>query len=94
MIPAHGSKIESPHEAINIIREKLLRREALLLEALSEAPKSFMALTKTLLHNPDLYFFPGCGIIESHLMKLEQEKAIGREGKQIFLLSPKKSPGP
>jgi glyoxylase-like metal-dependent hydrolase (beta-lactamase superfamily II) len=94
MLPAHGMKMEAPHEAIGSIREKLLKREAILLGALSDGPKSFMELNKTLHHHPNLYFFPGCGITESHLMKLEEEKAITREGEWIYPLSQKKSLGP
>ena len=87
IIPAHGQKMEAPREAIGIIREKLLKREAILLQALSEGPRRFAELNKTLIHQQHLNFFPGCGITESHLIKLEEERAIKREEGWIFPVS-------
>jgi hypothetical protein len=73
--------------AIQGIRKKLLQRESILIEALQAGSKQFMELNRTLVENTLLHFFPGCGIIESHLNKLEREGAIKREGQQVRLLT-------
>jgi hypothetical protein len=65
----------------------LLKREALLKEALHDGSRSFMDLNKTLIHNPMLHIFPGCGITESHLIKLEMEGIIRRDGRSIIPLT-------
>jgi hypothetical protein len=87
MIPAHGTKMSAPHAAIQNIREKLLKREIIIRDALIRGPKTFMELNQALFENPLLRFFPGCGITESHLIKLEREKAIRREDEHIILVS-------
>ncbi len=84
ILPAHGPIIEDAAGAIKKNQDKLLKREALLKEALHDGSKSFMDLNKTLIHNPMLHFFPGCGITESHLIKLEMEGVIRREGRSIL----------
>ena len=85
LLPAHGSIIEEATQAIQKIKMKLLQRETILKEALQNGSKSFMELNKTLLGDSPINFFPGCGIIESHLLKLENEGAIERDGQQIHL---------
>jgi glyoxylase-like metal-dependent hydrolase (beta-lactamase superfamily II) len=87
LLPAHGALMNNAGEAIAGIREKLLQRESIIIEALQEGPKPLMALNQTLIENTLLHFFPGCGIIESHLIKLEKEGAIMREGRQISLIT-------
>jgi hypothetical protein len=44
-----------------------------------------MELNKALLGDSPLNFFPGCGIIESHLIKMEREGVIIRKGQDISL---------
>jgi hypothetical protein len=87
LLPAHGAVMNNARQAIAGIREKLLQRESILIETLQEGPKPLMALNRTLIENTLLHFFPGCGIIESHLIKLEREGAIKREGQQISLIT-------
>jgi len=86
ILPAHGPIIEDAAGAIKKNQDKLLKRETLLKEALHDGSKSFMDLNKTLIHNPMLHFFPGCGITESHLIKLEMEGVIRREGHSVIPL--------
>lgn len=86
ILPAHGTKMSVPLEAIQNIRERLLKREIIIRDALIEGPKTFMELNQALFENPLLRFFPGCGITESHLIKLEREKAIRRKGGRINLV--------
>lgn len=85
LLPAHGTKMKNAKKGIEGIRKKLLQRESILIETLREGPKQFMKLNQTLLENRLLHFFPGCGIIESHLIKLEREGIIKREGQQVSL---------
>ena len=87
LLPAHGLMMENAKEAIQGIRKKLLQRESFLIEALQGGPKQFMDLNQTLIENTLFHFFPGCGIIESHLIKLEKEGIIKREGQQISLVT-------
>ena len=85
--PSHGPIIKNPAGAIQKIRERLLKREALLKEALHDGSRSFMDLNKALIHNPMLHFFPGCAITESHLIKLEMEGIIRRESHIVIPLN-------
>ncbi len=87
LLPAHGSLLNKATEAIQGIRKKILKRESILLDALAEGPKDFMELNATLLENALFHFFPGCGIVESHLIKLEGEGIIRREGQRVSLLT-------
>jgi len=85
IIPAHGGIIEDPVEAIDKVRRKLLKREALISEALKDGPKGFMELNEKLFPVSWLNFFPGCGITECHLIKMEREGSIHREDGKIRL---------
>ena len=87
LLPAHGVMIVNANEAIQGVRKKLLQRESFLIESLQGGPKQFMELIQTLIENTLLHFFPGCGIIESHLIKLEKEGLIKRQGQQISLVT-------
>jgi len=84
LLPAHGQIIENPAAAIQKIRIKLLQRESILKKAVNEGGKLFMELNQILFESTHFHFFPGCGIIESHLIKLEKEGAIKREGQRII----------
>jgi len=83
MLPSHGSFITNPKKAIDWVRSQLLEREAKILELLSTNKQSFMQLTAALFPTPVVQFFPGCGIIESHLLKLEGEGRISRRDGKI-----------
>ncbi|OGC76511.1 MAG: hypothetical protein A2Z27_04990 [candidate division Zixibacteria bacterium RBG_16_50_21] len=88
IVPAHGGIFEDAAAAIQKIRGKLLKREGFLRTALQEGPKTFMELNEWLFpQNPVLHFFPGCGITESHLIKMERDGAIRREDGRISLTS-------
>jgi glyoxylase-like metal-dependent hydrolase (beta-lactamase superfamily II) len=84
LLPAHGPIIEEARQAIRKIQKKLLQRESILIQALQDGAKNFMELNKALLGDSHLNFFPGCGIIESHLVKMEREGVINREGQRII----------
>ena len=84
LLPAHGPVLEDTAQAIRRIQNKLLQRESILKEALRDGAKSYLELNKTLLGNSHLNFFPGCGIIESHLIKMEREGIIERKGQKVL----------
>jgi hypothetical protein len=86
MLPSHGSGITNPRKAIDWVRGQLLEREAKILEILSAGEASFMELTTALFPTPVVQFFPGCGIIESHLLKLEGEGRVSRRDGKITRL--------
>jgi glyoxylase-like metal-dependent hydrolase (beta-lactamase superfamily II) len=79
-LPSHGLSIENVAGSIDRIRAKLMEREGILLDALADGRKSLMELNEILFQNSLLHFFPGCAVTESHLIKLEQESKIKREG--------------
>ncbi|MBW2649563.1 MAG: MBL fold metallo-hydrolase [Deltaproteobacteria bacterium] len=87
LIPSHGMIVDNPSRGIDRIRGKLLKREEILMEALKDGPKSFMELNAALFRHEIIHFFPGCGIIESHLIKLEQDGIVNRDGDVICLKS-------
>ena len=68
-----------------IYGQSLLEKEVFILDLLKKGPKSFWQLTEAMYTNPIARAFPGCGIVESHLVKLENEGSIEREGEKIFL---------
>ena len=82
-LPSHGPFLENVGDSIDLIRAKLMVREMILLEALANGPKTLMDLNEILFQNSSLHFFPGCAVTESHLIKLEQEGEIEREGRWI-----------
>ena len=86
MLPSHGSVITNPNKAIDWVRGQLLEREAKVLEILGNKKQSFMELNAALFPTPVVQFFPGCGIIESHLLKLEGEGRISRQDGKITRL--------
>ncbi len=81
ILPAHGPIISDPVSGIEKIRASLLRREKTLLDALEKGPKTFWELCEALFESPLFRSFPGCGIVESHLAKLEEEGRIRRGDK-------------
>lgn len=85
LLPAHGPIIEAANAVIGKIKTKLLQRESILKEALQDGEKNFMELNKMLLGDSHINFFPGCGITESHLIKMEREGVIVRKGQNIHL---------
>jgi len=86
LIPSHGPVMENASHSIGRIRDKLMKRETILLDALSTGPKTFLELNAALFRDEILHFFPGCGIIESHLIKLEGEDRIERNGRKTIRL--------
>ena len=86
VLPSHGQIIETPLAAVEKVRQKLLERESLIRVMLNDGAQSAIQLTRTLFQNPLLHFFPGCAIIESHIIKLEKEGVIKRQGHRIVLL--------
>ena len=86
ILPSHGRVIEDPVNALATIRDRLLDRDAVIRESLIDGPKSFLELNGVLFPGPFARFFPGCGITESHLIKLEMEGLIRRERDKIVLV--------
>ena len=85
LLPAHGPIIEEADQAVQKIKGRLLKRESFLKETLQDGTRSFMELNKMLLGDSPINFFPGCGIIESHLIKLEREGVVVRKGQKVRL---------
>jgi glyoxylase-like metal-dependent hydrolase (beta-lactamase superfamily II) len=83
ILPSHGPVIDDPKFGIDKIRQKLLDRERIVLEALDNGPHTFLEVLAALFREPMLHFFPGCAVLESHLIKLEADGAIRREGNRI-----------
>lgn len=83
IFPSHGPIIDDPKFGTDKIRQKLLDRERIVLEALNHGPRTFMEVLAALFREPALHFFPGCAVLESHLIKLETDGAIRRENKRI-----------
>jgi glyoxylase-like metal-dependent hydrolase (beta-lactamase superfamily II) len=83
MLPSHGSAITNPNEAIDWVRGQLLGRESKILAIIGTSITSFMARNAALFPTPGVRFFPGCAIIESHLLKLEGEGRISRRNGKI-----------
>ncbi len=90
LLPSHGEPIADAAGAIAATRARLLERERLILAALASGPKTFPELLNLLFGEKAAHFFPGIfpgvAILESHLLKLQQEGRITRAGDNIRLL--------
>lgn len=84
--PAHGEIITDKKKAINRIRGKILERENYILKELEKSPVHFREMVEKLYPSPNQQFFPGVQILESHLVKLEEEKKITRKNHLISLI--------
>ena len=86
ILPAHGPVMKDPLTAIKKIRDKLLDTEAAIRKILGDGSKSFLEINAAIFPFLNMQFFPGCGMTESHLIKLERDKIIQRNGEKIFLI--------
>ncbi|MFC1822222.1 MBL fold metallo-hydrolase [Thermodesulfobacteriota bacterium] len=86
LLPSHGPIEYEPQKAIQRIRNSLLEKESFILELLEKEPKSFWQLVEAMYSNSFARAFPGCGMVESHLVKLENEGSIERAGDKISLV--------
>ncbi|MBU2550785.1 MAG: MBL fold metallo-hydrolase [Proteobacteria bacterium] len=86
ILPAHGPIPEDPHAAIRAVRDELLDREARILEALAHGPLASNDLNRLLFPEPIMNYFPGTGMVESHLIKLEEEGRIIRSKERVELV--------
>ena len=78
IFPSHGSKFENVHERIEQIENKLHQREFLILEELKKGPQDLTRLVDLFFSN-NIYKMIGLVIVESHLLKLENEGKIERK---------------
>ncbi|MHA1378095.1 MAG: MBL fold metallo-hydrolase [Candidatus Helarchaeota archaeon] len=77
--PAHGDKIIDVKKRIRGIRSNINRKDQRILELLKERPQTVLSLAKILYKNKYMQIFPGIAIVESHLIKLEQENKIEKD---------------
>ncbi|MFZ2398734.1 MAG: MBL fold metallo-hydrolase [Smithella sp.] len=81
ILPSHGENIGGVREAIERTRTHILNFDSVILRNLNDFPLSFVDLCAKIYHKPAARFFPGPQLVESHLIKLEQEgKVTRREG--------------
>lgn len=85
-LPSHGPIFESSLHAIEKMRDALLEKDELIINALKEKPLEFMELVSALYPNPIIQMFPGYGLTESHLLKLEMDGVVSRIGNSIKLI--------
>ncbi|MDY6851461.1 MAG: MBL fold metallo-hydrolase, partial [Thermodesulfobacteriota bacterium] len=69
ILPAHGPVMKDPLTAIKKIRDRLLGTEAAIREILGDGPKNFLEVNAAIFPLLNVQLFPGCGIIESHVLK-------------------------
>jgi len=80
ILPSHGNVITDTRKAIKETREKILERDNVINNALQTGSKTFEELNRLLFDKPNIQFFPGTPILESHLQKLIKERKIWNEG--------------
>lgn len=80
VLPAHGEPIFKVREVIERTRRHLLRVEERIANILREGPITFGELSRRMYRNQMIQFFPGMQIIESHLIRMEEEGRIRRAG--------------
>ena len=80
ILPSHGPRLDNgPEEAVRI-RHKLMKREQLVLDALTSGPKTVWGISHSVFREEWLWFFPGCGNIVCHLLRLERLGLVRTEG--------------
>ncbi len=84
IIPSHGALIENTEETLNKAEEKVKNREVRLLEAIASHPKTFHELLPELFQDTFFHVFPGTAMLESHLIKLENEGKIIKKEERYF----------
>jgi glyoxylase-like metal-dependent hydrolase (beta-lactamase superfamily II) len=77
--PSHGHKFFNVKERINQIRNKIMIKDEIILENLNKRPHTILELTKLFYKTKQAQIFPGVAIMESHLIKLENEDKIERK---------------
>lgn len=82
--PSHGDKFSNIKERIKEIRNKILIKDEIILKKLEENPQTFLDLVGLFYQDQYSQMFPGLAIVESHLIKLEQEGKIARDENQIW----------
>jgi len=82
--PSHGDKFNNVKERINEIRNKILIKDEKILRKLEEKPQTILELVGLFYEDQYSQMFPGLAIVESHLIKLEQEGKIARDENQIW----------
>lgn len=82
--PSHGDKFSNVKERIREIRNKILSKEEKILQKLAEKPQTMLELVALFYEDGYSQMFPGLAIVESHLVKLEQEGKIKRDGTRIW----------
>ncbi|HUY00608.1 MAG TPA: MBL fold metallo-hydrolase [Candidatus Deferrimicrobium sp.] len=82
--PSHGNKFTNVKERIAEIRKKILIKDQLILDKLQEGPQTMSNLISLFYPERFAQIFPGLAIVESHLIKLEQEKTIERNKNYIW----------
>ncbi len=83
ILPAHGDIIKDPFSALEKTRRHLLKTGNRLVKILREGEMSFRELSEKMYGNKVIQFFPGMQIIESHLVRLEQEGLVERRGEGV-----------
>ncbi|MFX1451779.1 MAG: MBL fold metallo-hydrolase [Promethearchaeota archaeon] len=82
--PSHGNRFNHVQQRINEIRHKILIKDEIILKKLAQKPQTVLELTNHFYKTSYSQMFPGIAIIESHLIKLEQEKKIKRDNNLIY----------
>ncbi|MHA1829989.1 MAG: hypothetical protein ACTSWR_00490, partial [Candidatus Helarchaeota archaeon] len=82
--PAHGNKFYNIKERITQIRNKILLKDQKIMEKLEKSPQKLIDLVKLFYNDSLIQIFPGVAIIESHLIKLEKEGKILRNGEKVY----------
>ncbi len=86
IVPAHGPTLEQPEALFEHYLRHRLAREAKLVAALEAGARSFEeALRRTYDDVPEAVLPLAAGSLEAHLVKLEEEDRVRREGTGILL---------
>jgi glyoxylase-like metal-dependent hydrolase (beta-lactamase superfamily II) len=79
ILPSHGDMITDSRKGIQEIKDKILEKDRIIMEALQTGEKTFDELISLLFKTPQTQFFPGTPILISHLQKLKSAKKVKEE---------------
>lgn len=76
LLPSHGSLPEVPTNAVDAVKRRLLFREKMVLDILTEGPLTLRELTDRMFKNEMVRFFPGAAIARSHVERLAAQERV------------------
>ncbi len=84
VLPSHGDRSSDFEQRLDRAREFVARRDALILRAIDDGPRTVWDLAGRMFEARMQRVFPGIMLVETHLERLQEQGRIAREGKWVL----------